>query len=114
MLNEFIKELEHNQNINYKNDLENRVDIEYIIERLEDIKNEKEADPIDYILGLFNDLEKMDQYELLYNAVENLYFNVENEAEKEILTDNGYHNNKLISLKKELINLENILEKLYE
>lgn len=40
MLNEFIEELKHNQNINYKNDLENRVDIDYVLERLEDIRKE--------------------------------------------------------------------------
>lgn len=40
MLNEFIEELKHNQNINYKNNLENRVDIDYVLERLEDIKKE--------------------------------------------------------------------------
>lgn len=40
MLNEFIEELKHNQKINIKNDLENRVNIDYIIERLEDIQNE--------------------------------------------------------------------------
>lgn len=40
MLNEFIEELKHNQNINYKNNLENRVDIDYVLERLEDIRKE--------------------------------------------------------------------------
>ena len=40
MLNEFIEELKHNQNINYKNNLENRIDIDYVLERLEDIKKE--------------------------------------------------------------------------
>lgn len=45
-MNEFIKELEDNQKINYKNNLENKVDIDYIIERLEDIKNEKENNKV--------------------------------------------------------------------
>lgn len=40
MLSEFIEELKENQDINYKNNLENRVDIDYVIERLEDIKKE--------------------------------------------------------------------------
>lgn len=40
MLKEFIKELKHNQNINHKNNLENRVDIDYVLERLEDIRKE--------------------------------------------------------------------------
>lgn len=40
MLNEFIEELKHNQNINHKNNLENRINIDYVLERLEDIKKE--------------------------------------------------------------------------
>ena len=36
-LKEFIKELEHNQNINLKNGYKNRVDIDYVIERLKGI-----------------------------------------------------------------------------
>lgn len=39
-MREFIEELKHNQNINYKNNLENKVDIDYVLERLEDIKKE--------------------------------------------------------------------------
>ena len=37
---EFIEELKHNQNVNVKNNLENRINIDYIIERLEDIQKE--------------------------------------------------------------------------
>lgn len=40
MLREFIEELKHNQNINYKNNLENRINIDYVLERLEDIRKE--------------------------------------------------------------------------
>lgn len=36
MNKEFIKELEYNQNINYKKGLENRIDINYVIERLQE------------------------------------------------------------------------------
>lgn len=36
-LKEFIEELEYNQKINEQKNLENRVDIDYIIERLEDL-----------------------------------------------------------------------------
>ena len=39
-MEEFIEELRHNQNINFEKDLENRINIDYVIERLEDIKNE--------------------------------------------------------------------------
>lgn len=40
-MDEFIKELEYNQNINFKKGLENRIDIDYVIERLKDIKKSK-------------------------------------------------------------------------
>ena len=36
-MKEFIEELKHNQNINIEKGLENRVNIDYVIERLEDI-----------------------------------------------------------------------------
>lgn len=36
-MQEFIEELKHNQKINYEKGLENRVNIDYVIERLEDI-----------------------------------------------------------------------------
>lgn len=38
-MKEFIEELKHNQNINFEKGLENRVDIDYVIERLESIAN---------------------------------------------------------------------------
>lgn len=37
MLNEFIEELKNNQKINLEKGLENKVDISYVIERLENI-----------------------------------------------------------------------------
>ena len=36
-LQEFLQELQYNQNINIQQDLENRVDIDYIIARITDI-----------------------------------------------------------------------------
>ena len=38
-MKEFIEELKYNQNINFEKGLENRVDIDYVIERLESIAN---------------------------------------------------------------------------
>lgn len=38
-MKEFIEELKYNQNINFEKGLENRVDIAYVIERLENITN---------------------------------------------------------------------------
>lgn len=43
---EFIEELKHNQEINIKNNYENRINIDYVIERLEDIQKEM-AESID-------------------------------------------------------------------
>lgn len=40
-MKEFIEELKYNQNINFEKDLENRIDIDYVIERLEDIQKEQ-------------------------------------------------------------------------
>lgn len=40
-IEDFLVELKHNESINKKKKIENRVDISYVIERLEDIKNEK-------------------------------------------------------------------------
>lgn len=45
-MKEFIEELKYNQNINFEKGLENRVDIDYVIERLEDIfENEVNVSP---------------------------------------------------------------------
>lgn len=38
MLNEFLEELKHNQGVNKAGDYENKVDIDYVIERLEEIE----------------------------------------------------------------------------
>ncbi len=38
-MQEFIEELKHNQNINLEKGLENRINIDYVIERLENINN---------------------------------------------------------------------------
>lgn len=38
-MKEFIEELKYNQNVNMEKGLENRVDIDYVIERLEGINN---------------------------------------------------------------------------
>lgn len=38
-MKEFIEELKHNQKVNYEKGLGNRIEIYYVIERLEDIDN---------------------------------------------------------------------------
>lgn len=37
---ELLQELQHNQNINFKEGLENRIDIDYVINRITDILKE--------------------------------------------------------------------------
>ena len=49
-MKEFIEELKYNQNVNIKKGLENRVDIGYVIERLERI-NDTLYDNGDLLLG---------------------------------------------------------------
>ena len=111
-MKEFIEELEKNQKINYKNNLENRIDIDYVIDRLEEIQNEIEEDPIDYILRLINKLEKDNKYEVLIESFYNLYNDTQNEAIEEVKKDNKYHNVHLKGLLKELENLQNIINRL--
>lgn len=42
MIKDFLKELKENQRINKQRHLENKVDISYVINRLEDIQSELE------------------------------------------------------------------------
>lgn len=75
----------------------------------------QDADIIDLLLGCFNELDsKCSRYELIENECYNLLDEIRKEAEKEVKNDTGYHNIKLNTLKKELENIENIIEKLGE
>ena len=44
-MREFIEELKYNQNINFEKGIENRIDIDYVIERLEEIEKETDVSP---------------------------------------------------------------------
>ena len=44
-MREFLEELKYNQNINFEKGLENRIDIDYVIERLEEIEKEENVSP---------------------------------------------------------------------
>ena len=73
----------------------------------------QDADVIDLLLGCFNELgNKYSRYELIENECYNLLDEVRKEAEKEVKNDTGYHNVKLNALKKELENIENIIDRL--
>lgn len=70
-MQEFIEELKNNQKINFEKGLENRVNIDYVIERLESInilreyiKNEIDFNIETYVNDEFNDYQDK---ELLYN-----------------------------------------------
>ena len=54
MIEDFIKELERNQKINRKRGYENKVDIDYVIERLKDIKLDIEL--TEQYIDLYKDL----------------------------------------------------------
>ena len=74
----FLKELEHNKRINMEKGLENRIDIDYVIERLEAIKMEVYAILVEYtnfedwqnnyteLRGVYTSKEKALEY--IYNA----------------------------------------------
>lgn len=142
MLKEFIEELKYNQNINIKNNLENRVDLDYIIERLEDItptyetlkEDIKELDDYeksDLAVDLFKDspdctvdsleyiveniLDKSQKYELIDVILEEIKSDIEEEFKKETKKkDDGYHNIHIQSLDKEYGKIEEISSTIYD
>ena len=74
-MREFIEELENNQKINLEKGLENRVDIDYVIEKLKNIsiyreliKNEIEFNIENYVNDDCNDYQDK---ELIYNISDN-------------------------------------------
>lgn len=69
-MREFIEELKHNQNINFEKGLENRVDIDYVIERLEEI-DKKLLDNIYYFEYHSKNLTNK-QYEKVADMRDNL------------------------------------------
>lgn len=72
----------------------------------------QDADVIDLLLGCFNELDKINQYDFIYNAIYNMIENTKKETYKEIEKDNGYYNIHLKTLYNEIENLENIIERL--
>ena len=142
MLNEFIKELKENQNINYKNNLENRIDIDYVIERLEDITPTYEtlkedikelddyeksdlavdlfkespdytADSLEYIIK--NMLDKSEKYALIDIILEEIKNDIKKEYEAETKKkDDGFYNVKLKSLDNEYGKIEEISGTVYD
>lgn len=142
MLNEFIKELKENQDINYKNNLENRIDIDYVIEKLEDIEPTYEtikkdiksledyeksnlavelfkqsqdctADSLEYIIQ--NITDKSEKYALIDIILEEIKNDIKREYEAETKKkDDGFHNVKLKSLDNEYGKIEEIAGTVYD
>lgn len=84
-------------------------------EKLDEItysQTQGDADAVDLLLGCFNELDKINQYDFIYNAIYNMIENTKKEAYKEIEKDNGYYNIHLKTLYNEIENLENIIERL--
>ncbi len=88
-MKEFIKELKHNQNINYKKGLENRINIDYIIERLEDLEkryNNYINERIDFLNGAIEHFIDTDEE----TALKYMYCRSEVETIKKLL-EGGQH-----------------------
>lgn len=142
MLREFIEELKENQDINYKNNIENRIDIDYVIKRLEDITPTYEtlkedikelddyeksdlaidlfkespdctADSLEYIIK--NMLDKSEKYALIDIILEEIKNDIEKEYEAETKKkDDGFYNVKLKSLDNEYGKIEEISGTVYD
>lgn len=143
MLNEFIKELKENQNINYENNIENRIDIDYVIEKLEDIKPSyetikkdiesledyeksdlivdlvKNGDPfyimdnIEYLIE--KSLDKTSKYDILDSLLESIKDDIRKEYTAETKKkDDGFYNVKLKSLDNEYGKIEEIAGTVYD
>lgn len=79
-MKEFIEELKHNQNINIEKGLENRVNIDYVIERLEEIEKELLKNTIlnNYSINILNEIDVYIDNEKCYDSVKNNDYGVLN------------------------------------
>ena len=62
-MEEFIEELKHNREVNIEKGLENRVDIDYVIERLES-EEDKLKNILNYINDIIDNNDEVDVYTL--------------------------------------------------
>lgn len=69
-MKDFIEELKENQKINYKYNLEDRIDMKYVIKRLEDIKKDLLENA--YYFNFHNKNLTKTQDEKINNIIENL------------------------------------------
>lgn len=97
-MKEFIEELKYNQNINLKKGLENRIDIDYVIERLEDIKKDMKELTVteidEKIIGTRSELMNYIRNEIANISRDNVFNDEENFARILVEYSNIY--NKLV------------------
>ena len=88
-MKEFIEELKYNQKVNEEKGLENRIDIDYVIERLENINISEE-----FIKGeIYFNIENMINDDYLEEETKEKLAELEDEDIKDIIDDilyNGY------------------------
>lgn len=83
-MKEFIEELEYNGTVNFIEGYENRIDIDYVIERITDIKKEIETyinDRIDFLEGAINHFIETDEE----TALKYIYAKQEIQAFKKLI-----------------------------
>lgn len=70
-LKEFIQEVEHNIEVNKEKALENRIDLDYVLERLKDIEKEYKS-VSNYERGILEEIEYVIEEEVI-NETKNAY-----------------------------------------
>ena len=97
-MKEFLEELKNNREANINNDLENRIDIDYVIERLEDIKKDIKDEIVieidEKIIGVRSELMKYIRNEITNISRDNVFNDEENFARILVEYSNIY--NKLV------------------
>ena len=93
-MQEFIEELKHNQKINYEKGLENRVDIDYVIERLEELnksyyENFLKGETENVVENLINDNYMEQEHKEDFEKVQNLTQEDIKNIVEILLSDNG-------------------------
>lgn len=97
-MKEFLEELKNNREVNINNDLENRIDIDYVIERLEDIKKDMKEVIVteidEKIIGVRSQLMLYIRNEIANISKDNVFNDEENFARILVEYSNIY--NKLV------------------
>lgn len=98
-MKEFIEELKHNREVNIEKGLENRVDIDYVIERLENIKLEVSIEDVKTAINrrikiyeelINNETWNSENYVSLLGLVESLKYYVNMNKTLDLLVEEKY------------------------